>query len=140
MTTIPEIFEYRHTVRADEIDQLGRANNIVYVEWMQAAAIAHSAALGWPLEAYLKREAGWVVRSHTIEYNHPARKGDRIVIRTWVASMELITSLRRYRIVRAGDDEVLATAETKWAFIDFKTGRPERIPPDIAGAFTVVSR
>ena len=41
-----DIFEYPHAVAADEIDEQGRANNVVYVSWMQDAALAHSAALG----------------------------------------------------------------------------------------------
>ena len=45
---MPEIFEYLHTVRDDEADSLGHANNVAYVEWMQSAALAHSAAQGWP--------------------------------------------------------------------------------------------
>ena len=40
--------------------------------------------------------------------------------------------------VSTRDGALLATAETLWAFINFATGRPARIPPDIAGAFAVV--
>ena len=36
---MPAIYQHLHTVRADEIDALGHANNVVYVEWMQAAAL-----------------------------------------------------------------------------------------------------
>ena len=45
-----------------------------------AAALAHSAAEGWPAEAYQKLGAGWVVRSHQIEYLQPAFPGDQIVV------------------------------------------------------------
>jgi len=135
---MPEVFEYFHTVRGDEIDGLGHANNVAYVEWMQAAALAHSAALGWPGEAYRELGSGWVVRSHAIEYHQPALAGDRIVVRTWVAEMKKVSSLRPYRIVRCRDDQLLATAETKWAFIDYATGQPTRIPPRIAQSYQVV--
>ena len=137
---MPEIFEYLHTVADGEIDALGHANNVVYVEWMQAAAVAHSTAQGWPGERYRRLGCGWVVRSHTIEYRQPATAGDRIVVRTWVATMKKVSSIRRYRIIRRADDELLATAETKWAFIDYATGQPARIPRQIAGAFQVGGR
>ena len=137
---MPEIYEYHHTVGDEEIDALGHAGNVAYVEWMQAAAVAHSAAQGWPGETYRKLGSGWVVRSHAIEYHQPARAGDEIVVRTWVATMKKVTSLRRYRMVRRADDELLATAETKWAFINYTTGQPARIPAEIAQAFQVVNR
>ena len=137
---MPEIFEYLHTVADGEIDALGHANNVAYVEWMQAAAMAHSTAQGWPGERYRQLGSGWVVRSHNIEYRQPASAGNRIVVRTWVATMKKVTSIRRYRIVRLDDEELLATAETKWAFIDYATGQPTRIPRQIAGSFQLADR
>jgi len=132
------IYEFLHTVASHEIDELGHANNVAYVEWMQAAALAHSAAQGWPGERYQQLGCGWVVRSHTIEYHQPALAGERIVVQTWVATMKRVTSLRRYRVVRPADGQLLATAETKWAFIRYATGQPMRIPSEIAQSFRVV--
>lgn len=135
---MPAIFEYRHTVDDREIDALGHANNVAYVDWMQAAAVAHSAAQGWPTDRYQELRLGWVVRSHKIDYLQPAFAGDQIVVRTWVATMKKVTSLRRYQIVRLADEAHLATAETLWAFVNYSTGQPTRIPREIAEAFELV--
>jgi acyl-CoA thioester hydrolase len=135
---MPAIFEHPLTVAPSEIDDLGHANNQVYLAWLNAAALAHTAAQGWPQEAYLKRGAGWLVRKHEIEYLAPARAGEALIVRTWVATMERATSLRRYEIVRANDRARIAVASTLWAFVDYKTGRLQRIPEEIARAFEVV--
>jgi acyl-CoA thioester hydrolase len=135
MTT--SIFEYFHTVEANEIDEQGHANNVVYVAWMQDAALAHSAALGWTPERYHQMGMGWVARRHTIEYLRPALLGDRIVVETHVADMKKVTSTRVYRIVRRADQVVLAKAETNWAFIDYATGKPTRIPAEILRAYPI---
>ncbi len=132
-----EIFEYPHTVTADEIDELGHANNVAFVAWMQAAAVAHSAALGWTPERYLELGVGWVARRHEIEYLRPAFAGDELIVETHVADMKKVTSRRVYRILRRSDGELLARAETDWAFVNYATGRPTRIPAEIAGAFPV---
>ncbi|HID78661.1 MAG TPA: acyl-CoA thioesterase [Planctomycetaceae bacterium] len=137
---MPDVLEYHHTVGEEELDGLGHANNVAYVEWMQAAALAHSAAQGWPADRYQRVGRGWVVRRHTINYHKPAVAGDRIVVRTWVATMRRVTSLRRYRIVRPSDGAVLATAETLWAFIDYASGQPVRILPEIAQAFRAIEK
>ncbi len=77
---MPAILEWTHTVVEHDLDGLGHANNISYLKWMQSAALAHSAAQGWPAEAYAALGCGWVVRSHFIEYLVPALLGDTISI------------------------------------------------------------
>ena len=137
---MPTIFHHPYTVVEEDIDLLGHASNVSYLKWMQDAAIAHSAVQGWTSEAYQTLGAGWVVRSHQIEYLQPAFAGDEIVVRTWVADMRKVTSLRRYKIVRVaeGKDIVLAVAATDWAFIHFQTRLPKRIPVEVSQAFTVI--
>ena len=135
---MPAVFEFFHRVAPHEIDVLGHANNVAYVQWMQDAALAHSATQGWPAQRYQDLGSGWVVRAHAITYHEPARAGDEICVRTWVATMNRVTSLRRYRIYRATDQTLLAHAETNWAFVDYAGGRPKRVPAEIAAAFVLV--
>lgn len=135
MADMTTVYEYPHTVSEAEIDEQGHANNVVYVAWMQDAALAHSAALGWTPQRYLDMGAGWVARSHTVEYLRPAFAGDEIIVETHVADMKKVTSKRVYRIIRRVDGEVLAKAETHWAFVNYATGKPTRVPPEIADAY-----
>ncbi len=135
---MPAIFEHFLTVRDDEIDRLGHVGNLVYLRWTQEAALAHSAAQGWPTDAYHKLGSGFIVRSHNIEYRRPALLNDELVVRTWVAGFRRASSLRRFKIVRRRDERVLATAATDWAFVRFETGMPTRIPPEIRDAFELV--
>ena len=102
---ISAIFRYPHTVADDEIDQQGHANNVAFVGWMQAAAIAHSAALGWTAERYGQMGMGWVARRHTIDYLQPAYAGEELIVETQVADMKKVTSTRVYRILRRSDGD-----------------------------------
>lgn len=135
---MPAVFEYQHTVRADEIDAHGHVNNVNYFRWMQSAAVAHSAAQGWPTERYEEARLGWVARRHEIDYLQPAFDGDVLVVRTWVADFRKITSWRRYRILRPVDNVLLATAQTNWAFLNLETRMPTRIPADLVSEFQIV--
>lgn len=132
------IYEHRLRVQDDEIDGLKHANNLVYLQWMQDAAIAHSNAVGWTAQRYRESRAGWVVRSHQIEYYRPALAGDEIIVRTWVVDMKPFTSLRRFHILRAADEAKLATAATNWAFINYETGRLARVPEIVSSAFILL--
>lgn len=133
---MPDIYLHEHTVQADEIDPLGHANNVSYVQWMQDAAIAHSTAQGWSMARYHEIGMAWVVRRHSVEYLLPAMEGERIVIRTWVADLQRVTSLRRYQILCG--DRLLARAETNWAFIRTADGKLTRVPEIVASAFVLV--
>lgn len=135
---MPTIYHYLHTVGEDEIDDQGHVNNLEYLKWMQAAAIEHSTAQGWPSARYLEIGAGWVVRSHSIEYLQPAFPGERIVVKTWVADFRKIRSLRQYKIVRPADDAVLAVAETDWAFVGLDPLVPRRIPQELVDSFQLL--
>jgi acyl-CoA thioester hydrolase len=130
-------FEHRLTVTAEDIDDLDHAGNFHYVRWMQEAAIAHSTAVGWPPEKHIEMGLGWVVRSHNITYLKPAFEGDAIVIKTWISNIKPVTSLRHYEI-RNDRGDILAKAETDWAFIIYEKQKPTRIPADVIASFTVV--
>jgi acyl-CoA thioester hydrolase len=139
---MPAIFEFPLRVTSADLDGvIEHVNNLVYLKWMQSAAVAHSAAQGWPAERYRELGAGWVVRSHHIEYLQAAFDDDEIIVRTWVANLKKVTSLRRFQIVRtSGEQEtLLANAATDWAFIHFATHQPKRIPPEVASAFEIVA-
>jgi len=136
---MPAIFEYPHVVVEPEIDELGHANNAVFVNWMQEAAIAHSTEQGWPSERYWQASYAWVARSHKIDYLQPAHVDDQLTVRTWVADMQRVSSLRCYEIIRNEDQVVLARAETRWAFVNLSTRRPIRIPEEVQNDFVVVS-
>ena len=54
-----------------------------------------------------------------------------------MAGFQKVTSIRKYRIVRARDEAVLAVAETNWAFVSLQTRQPRRIPPELIAAFEI---
>ena len=137
---MPQIYEHHLIVGPEVIDELGHVNNVVYLHWLVDAAVAHAAASGWDAKRHLELGAGWVVRSHRIDYLQSAFEGDRLLIRTWVSDFKKISSHRCYHIIRHDEngETILVTAETKWAFVDYKTGAPVRIPKEIADSFVVV--
>ena len=121
-----------------DIDSNGHVNNIVYLQWMQDVAIAHSDAVGCSA-ATAAAGCTWVARSHRIYYLRPAYAGDRVLVQTWIVDeTKKSSSPRRYRMVRETDGTVLARGETLWVFIDTQSGRPRSIPAEVIGCFEPV--
>ena len=139
MTKEPvRIFSYPFIFPPEAEDENQHVNNVEYVRLLQDAAIAHTRQNGWTPEELHEKGWTWMVRSHFIEYLQPARAGEQILVETWVHSFKKIRSTRKYRFIRPSDGAVLARAETDWVFMNFQTGRPVPIPPDVLAAYTVV--
>ncbi len=136
--SLPGVYSTRFPVASDAIDRQGHVSNLAYVAWMQDVAIGHSAAVGWPMERYLALGAGWVVRSHFIEYLRPAFAGDVVEAHTWVPEFTQRSTPRRYLFLRQGDRRPLARAETHWVFVDLASGRRHPLPPELLAAFPIV--
>lgn len=135
----PRVHLERFAVGSDAIDANRHVNNKEYLHWMEAIAIAHSAACGWPLERYVASGTSWFVKSHTVDYLVPAFEGDRLLAATWVASMETSSSWRRYAFLRESDRRPVAFARTLWIHVDRARGRPKAIPGVLRDAFPIVA-
>ncbi len=128
------IYRYDFTIPESAIDENGHVNNVNYVQWMQDAAVRHFESIGGntPMQ-----EAGgtWVVHSHKIEYLSPAYAGEEIEVRTWIADVRRVRSLRKYEFICKSDGRILVKGETDWVFVDIKSGRPVAIPESVARTF-----
>lgn len=129
-----ERFEVPLTVSPADIDRLGHVNNVVYVRWVQDAAVAHWKARATPdqQENFL-----WVVVRHEIEYKRSAQKDDAVLARTWVGKATDLTFERHTEILRAHDRKILAVARTVWCPVNAKTLKPTRVPSDVREKFSV---
>jgi acyl-CoA thioester hydrolase len=136
---MPAVFEWRHTVLPNEIDEQGHVGNVEYLRWLLSSAVAHSAAQGWTKERYLDLGAVFVVQSHHIEYLQSAFEGDEIRVLTWVANFHKYTSLRKYQVLRIRDSKLLVQGATNWAFVSWPRRLPRRFPAELVEAFPVVS-
>jgi acyl-CoA thioester hydrolase len=131
------VYRIEILVPTEVVDRNRHVNNVAYVQWMQDAAQQHSADTGCTrmTEAI---GATWVARMHRIEYLSPAFAGELLTVLTWIADFRRVRSLRRYKVVRAADQKVLAQGETEWVLVDATTGRPRGIPNEMAALFEVV--
>lgn len=136
-TQTDPIYRYAFNVLPESLDANGHVNNVHYVQWMQDVAVRHFEAIGGvhPMQML---GATWVVRSHNIEYLSPAFVGEKIEVRTWIASVRRVRSLRRYEFVRLSDAKLLVRGETDWVFVDAKSGRPLAIPNEVAQTFPLL--
>ncbi|MBD5780224.1 acyl-CoA thioesterase [Pelagicoccus sp. NFK12] len=133
------IFNHRISMAKSHIDVNRHVNNVVYVQWMQDVAYAHSKAVGYDAKRLDQLGTTWVIRSHFIRYHRPAVEGDQLIVYTWPHEMKRASALRRYKFVRARDHVTVASGESDWVYLNRATGRPELLDDDLRAAFPEVA-
>ena len=125
-------FELDIRIKPDDIDELDHVNNVVYLSWVQDVGVAHWAFLTTPEH---RAQYVWVALRHEIDYVAQARLGDEITARTWTGMARGLRHPRHTEIIRCEDKKVLATAVTLWCPLDRASGRPTRLPAELAAYF-----
>ncbi len=128
-----QTYEITIKVQPSDIDELGHVNNIVYLRWVQEAAIAHWQALAPDRH---QEKILWVVLRHEIDYKVPAREGEDIIAKTWIGEARRLSFERNTDILRKIDGALLARARTIWCPVNAETGKPQRVGQEIKKLFS----
>jgi acyl-CoA thioester hydrolase len=125
-------FERVITATDADIDELGHVNNAVWVRWIQDIATAHwyATAPTAHRDAYV-----WVVVRHEIDYLRAVLPGETVIGRTWVGEAPRGARFDRHVEFTGADGKPRVRAKTTWAVLDKATGRPLRVPAEVAAAF-----
>ena len=126
-------FTLHQTVGPEHIDENRHVNNLVYVQWVLQAAVAHWETVA---PASARAEVAWAARRHEIDYLLPAFLGDELTVVTWIGGAEGLT-FERFAEVRFADGRVAAKSRTLWVPIDPRSGRPKRVSAEVRGLFSV---
>jgi YbgC/YbaW family acyl-CoA thioester hydrolase len=119
------------TVRSPEIDSFGHVNHAVFLHYLEHARYEalEAAGLSWPVLA----ERDWrifVVRIE-VDYVSEAKRGDRLVVRTWAESFRRTTMVLAQEIVREDDPLVTVARARVTAVWMGPDRRPMRVPEDV---------
>jgi len=109
-------------------------NNVVYLRWIQDAAVAHWTAAAPPAD---QAALVWVVVRHEIDYKRPAVADDAVLATTWVGSATRFAFDRHTELTRERDGKLLARARTVWCPIDRGTGKPADVSAEVRARFSV---
>lgn len=128
---LPDPFTLGITVRDQDTDQLGHANNVVYVRWLEDVSWAHIESLGLTWELHEATGKAMAITRTEIDYLAPANAGDHLLLGTWLTSYDgRFRSSRQFQLVRQSDGRTLMRAVSGHACVDIKSQRPSRAPKE----------
>lgn len=131
----PGAYTLRREVEWRDLDAAGHVNNANYMAYCEDAGVHVAAAFGWTIRRMIEAGFGIVARHYRLEYKQPAMLGDTLEILTYIGEFGRTSAVRHYVITRASDGALLARAQARWVWVDLRTGRPIRIPPEFAADF-----
>jgi acyl-CoA thioester hydrolase len=131
----PDVFVARRRVAWSDLDGAGHVNNAMYMVYLEDAGVQVAAAHTWPMARMIEAGFGIVARRYRIEYQQPALLDDELAVTTWISAPKNSSAVRNYTLTRVADGALVARAHVVWVWIDLKTGRPIRIPPEFAADF-----
>lgn len=132
----PEAFIFDIEVQAEHIDELGHANNAVYVTWLEQCAWQHSQSLGLGIADYRRLDRAMAVLRHEIDYLASAFAGDRLQLGTWITDSDQRLKMKRsFQLIRPADSQTLLRAQTTFVCIELSTGKPKRMPPQFVEGY-----
>ncbi|MBK8663380.1 MAG: acyl-CoA thioesterase [Ignavibacteriales bacterium] len=127
-------FEMIIPVEQEHIDQLNHVGNLIYVKWIQEAAINHWMTCAEP---HLTETIAFVIARHEIDYKYSAKLGDTVVVKTWVGKTRKHLFERYTTIYRQSDSRVFVEALSLWCPIDIKTLSPMRPTEELISNWSV---
>jgi len=130
---VPRVYAWSVPVWQADVDAAGEMRASSLLRLLQETATRASAEAGFDPDYYARIGRTWMVRRSTLALAEPARYGDVLTARTWIADFRRVRSRREYE-VRVGARPV-ATAHTDWVLVDARSGQPRRIPTEMEAAF-----
>lgn len=130
---LPDPFTLEILVVEADTDELGHANNVVYVRWLEDISWAHVNELGMNWAMHEATGKAMAITRTEIDYLAAANAGDRLLMGTWLTGFDgRFRSARQFQLVNLADGKTLMRAVSTHACVDLKTQRPSRAPKEFA--------
>lgn len=125
-------------VRPDDIDLFRHVHSSKYLDYVLAARFDQmERCYGMPMQAFLERGMGWVVKVSHFEYKRPLGIAERFRVVTWIEDIRGTDVEVRFEIIKAETNRPACLGWCVFTLINLQTGRAESIPEDVLAKYTV---
>ena len=105
-------------------------HNIAYLRFIEVARTLLAEQLGLGLAQMAENQKYPVVVRTEIDYRRAAKLGDRLVIEGWLDRLERVRFWCAFRVVRPGDETLIAECRQMLAIIQMPDGKLLRVPDE----------
>ena len=123
-------FETREEVMFFDTDCGGVVHNLAYLRMIETCRTRLAARMGMDLAAMSGTQVYPVVIRTEVDYKHPAKLGDWLVIRGRLDELSRARFWCAFEMLRESDGTLLVTARQSLALVQMPAGKPMRLPVD----------
>ena len=130
------MYAFESKVRYSEVGEDTRMTLYSVLNYFQDCSVFHSESVGRGTAVQEELGRAWVLTGWQIECRRAADLGESIRISTWPHGFRGFVGERNF-LMETLDGEVLACADSSWAYIDVKTGHPVKASEEERAAYPV---
>lgn len=120
----------KFTIRANEVDNHGKATLPSLFSLFQEVAGNHALKLNFDISQLQEQNLTWMLHRMDVNIFRFPEWREEITIETWPAAGDALRAYRDYRILdKTGD--LLGVCLSYWLMINLKTRRPARMPEEV---------
>ena len=125
-------------VRPDDIDMFNHVHNSTYFDYVLAARYEQMETnYRMPMEEFLSRGYGWVVRAAFVDYKRPLGLGDHFVVETGIDTINDKGCRVSFEIKIKKTGKVACDGWFDYVMIDVSTGRGVKVSEDMIAKYSV---
>jgi YbgC/YbaW family acyl-CoA thioester hydrolase len=131
-------FTTQHQVRPDDLDLFRHVHSSKYLDYVLAARFEQmETCYGMPMQTFLDRGLGWVVKVSHLEYKRPLGLGQRFSVTTWIEDIRGSDAEVRFEIQHKEGGKTVCLGWCVFTLVSLTTGRPETMPDDVLKCYSV---
>lgn len=131
-------FKTAAKVRPDDIDMFNHVHNSKYFDYVLAARyeqMEHNYKM--PMEYFLQKGLGWVVKTAHVNYKRPLGLGDEYVVETGIESVNTKGCRVKFEIIIKKTEKLSCDGWFDFVMISLKDGRSAVVPEDIIEHYSI---
>jgi acyl-ACP thioesterase len=130
------MYEFDSRVRYSEVDSKGELTWLALMDYFQDCSVFHSEQENLSVEYLAEHHIAWVLSSWQICRNRMPRLAEQITTQTWAYGMKGFYGYRNF-VMKDGQGETLAYANSVWVLVDTQSGRPVRVPDEMGERYGI---
>ncbi len=126
------------TVRPDDIDMFNHVHNSKYFDYVLAARYSQmSVFYKMPMERFLEKGLGWVVKTAYVDYKRALGLGDEFSVTTGITEMRSNGCKVNFSIVNKKTKKICCDGWFDYVMIDIKTGRSMKVDQETIDNYSI---
>ena len=129
-------YQFESRVRYSEMDLERKLTLVALVDYFQDCSTFQSELCGRGIEYLQKMDKAWMILAWQIEILRRPKLREKIVTKTWPHGFKAFYGYRNFTM-EDENGELLARADSTWAFMDLVTGHPSKAPQEVLASYQI---